>query len=76
MKMKRLTEKQKKEEQRQLSMIPGTKVIMKGSESEIERLKDVVFEVKYGPSLIGGDWVVWLDKYSGAYSCEYLEVVK
>ena len=73
--MKRLTEKQKKEEQRQLSMTPGTKVKMTGAEAEIERLKNKIFEVKFGPQLMGGDWVVWLDGYSGAYSCEYLEVV-
>jgi len=73
--MKKLTEKQKKEEQRQLSIVPGTFVKMTGAEAEIEKLKNRVFKVKYGPQLMGGDWVVWLDGYSGAYSCEYLDIV-
>lgn len=34
-----------KEEQRQLSMIPGTKVKMTGAEADIERLKDKIFTV-------------------------------
>lgn len=65
-----------KEEQRQLSMGPGTKVKMTGAEADIESLKDKVFTVRIGPRLMCGDWVVWLDGYSGAYSCEYLEVIK
>jgi hypothetical protein len=63
-----------KEERRQLSMIPGTKVVMTGAEAEIENLKDKVFEVIAGPQMMCGDLVVWLKGYSGAYCCEYLEI--
>lgn len=65
-----------KEEQRQLSMIPGTKVKMTGAEADIENLKDKIFTVRSGPRLMCGEWVVWLKGYSGSYSCEYLEVIK
>ncbi|MBF0649155.1 hypothetical protein IR083_10015 [Dysgonomonas sp. GY75] len=64
------------EEQRQLSMVPGTKVIMTGAEAEIENLKDKVFEIKAGPQMMCGELVVWLDGYSGAYCCEYLKIVE
>jgi hypothetical protein len=64
-----------KEESRQKSLVPGTKVRMTGAEAEIENLKDTVFTVTHGPQLMCGDWVVWLDKYSGAYACEFLEKI-
>ncbi|KAA6339743.1 hypothetical protein EZS27_012341 [termite gut metagenome] len=64
-----------KEKNRQLSMIPGTKVKMTGAEAKIENLKDKIFAVKYGPQYMCGELVVWLDGYSGAYCCEYLEII-
>lgn len=66
----------KKEELRQLSMIPGTKVKMTGAESELENLKDKIFTVTHGPARMCDELVVWLDGYSGAYSCEYLEIIE
>lgn len=66
----------KKEEQRQLSMVPGTKVKMTGAEAELENLGDKIFIVTHGPARMCGDLVVWLNEYSGAYACEYLEIVK
>jgi hypothetical protein len=65
-----------KEEARQLSLVPGTKVKMTGAEAKLENLKDTVFTVVFGPQMMRGDRVVWLDRYSGAYSCEYLEKVE
>lgn len=65
-----------KEEQRQLSMIPGTKVRMTGAEAELENLKDKIFTVTHGPARMCDELVVWLDGYSGAYSCEYLEIIE
>lgn len=65
----------KKEEDRQLSMIPGTKVIMTGAEAKLEKYTDKVWNVTHGPHWIGADWVVWLEGYSGAYSCRYLDIV-
>jgi hypothetical protein len=63
------------EELRQLSMIPGTKVIMTGDEGDFpENQKDWI--VYAGPKWMCGSLVVWLDGYSGAYSCEYLEIVE
>jgi uncharacterized DUF497 family protein len=62
-----------KEEARQLSLVPGTKVRMLGIEAEIENLKDTIFTVTHGPKYQCGSWVVWLDKYCGAYLCKYLE---
>jgi hypothetical protein len=65
-----------KEESRQKSLVPGTRVRMTGAEAEIENLKDTVFTVTHGPQWICGDWCVWLDKYSGAYCCQYLQKVE
>lgn len=65
-----------KEEQRQLSIVPGTKVKITGAEAEIENLGDKIFTTTHGPVRMCGDLVVWLDGYSGAYACEYLEIVK
>lgn len=66
----------KKEEDRQLSMIPGTKVIMTGTEAKLEKYTDKVWNISHGPHWMGGDWVVWLEGYSGAYSCRYLDIVQ
>jgi hypothetical protein len=65
-----------KEEARQLSLVPGTKVRMLGIEAEIENLKDTIFTVTLGPKFQCGSWVVWLDKYGGAYLCKCLEKVE
>jgi hypothetical protein len=64
-----------REEERQKSLVPGTKVRMTGAEAEIENLKDTIFTVTYGPHWMCGDWVVWLDRYSRSYACEYLEKI-
>ncbi|MEA4918132.1 hypothetical protein [Proteiniphilum sp.] len=63
------------EELRQLSMVPGTKVKMTGAEAEMENSHDKIFTVTHGPARMCGDLVVWLDGYSGAYACEYLEII-
>ncbi|MDR1339395.1 MAG: hypothetical protein LBK58_05010 [Prevotellaceae bacterium] len=65
-----------REESRQMSLIPGTKVRMTGAEARIENLENTIFTVVHGPKWQCGTWVVWLDKYSGAYACEYLEKVE
>ena len=72
--MKELTKEQKLEEQRQLSLIPGKKVKMENCFEE-EFHKDVVWTVQYGPQMMCGEWVVWLEGYSGAFSCEFLKEV-
>jgi len=64
------------EEQRQLSMIPGTRVIMTGAEGDIPKYKDKVWDVTHGPQWMCGDNVVWLDGFSGAYCCRYLKIVE
>ncbi|MDH6355442.1 hypothetical protein M2132_001785 [Dysgonomonas sp. PH5-45] len=63
------------EEKRQLSMVPGTKVIMTGSEGDFPEYKDKVWEVYAGPKWMCGSLVVWLEGFSGAYSCEHLKIV-
>ena len=65
-----------KEEQRQLSMIPGTKVIMTGAEGELLQYKDKVWNVAHGPQWMCGDNVVWLDGFSGSYCCSFLKIVE
>ena len=64
------------EDQRQLSIVPGTKVIMTGHEGTLPQYKDKVWDVTHGPQLMCGDNVVWLDGFSGAYCCEYLKIVE
>lgn len=65
------------EEQRQLSMIPGTTVEMLGAEIEMNpEYKGKEWTVYAGPKTIGGDICVWLDGYSGAYMCELLKIVE
>lgn len=67
------------EEVRQLSMIPGTKVKMQERSGEVkvypEKFKDKVFIVIHGPQWMCGNWVVWLEGFSGAYSCNLLDIV-
>lgn len=63
------------EEKRQLEMTPGTKVIMTGDEGRFpENQKEWI--ITHGPQWMCGSLVVWLDGYSGAYSCEYLKKVE
>jgi hypothetical protein len=64
------------EDQRQLSMIPGTKVIMTGAEGDIPKYKDKVWDVTHGPQWMCGDNVVWLEGFSGSYCCQYLKIVE
>jgi len=64
------------EDQRQLSMIPGTKVIMTGDEGTFPEYKDKVWDVIHGPRWMCGNNVVWLEGFSGAYSCDYLKIVE
>jgi len=63
------------EDMRQLSMIPGTKVIMTGDEGTFPEYKDKVWDVIHGPQWMCGNNVVWLEGFSGAYSCDYLKIV-
>ncbi|MCC8153133.1 MAG: hypothetical protein LIP01_02295 [Tannerellaceae bacterium] len=63
------------EEKRQLSMIPGTKVIMTGAEGNFPEYKNKEWEVYAGPQWMCGELVVWLTGFSGSYSCKYLRVV-
>jgi len=64
------------EEQRQLSMIPGTKVIMTGHEGTFPEYKDKIWDVIHGPQWMCGNNIVWLEGFSGAYSCDYLKIVE
>lgn len=74
------SEKAFAEEERQLSMIPGTKVKMQERSGEVkmspEKYKDKEFVVVHGPQWMWGNWVVWLEGFSGAYSCELLDIVE
>lgn len=60
------------EELRRKSMVPGTKVIMTGAEKV--HYPDRIWTVTHGPQLMCGELVVWLDGFSGAYSCDCLEI--
>jgi len=64
------------EDQRQLSMVPGTKVVMTGHEGTLPKYKDKVWDVTHGPQWMCGDNVVWLDGFSGAYCCRLLKIVE
>ena len=64
------------EELRQKSIVPETKVIMTGYEASLPEYRDRIWTVKAGPQWMCGNWVVWLDGFSGAYCCEYLKIVE
>ena len=64
------------EEKRQRLMIPETKVVMTGAEGDIPKYKGKVWTVYAGPKWMCGEFVVWLQGFSGAYSCKYLRIVK
>lgn len=74
------SEKAFAEEERQLSMNPGTKVKMQERSGEVkispEKYKDREFIVVHGPQWMCGNWVVWLEGFSGAYSCELLDIIE
>lgn len=70
------SEKAYDEEKRQLSMIPGTKVVMTGSEASFPEYNGKEWNVYAGPQWMCGDLVVWLEGFSGAYSCKYLKIVE
>lgn len=54
---------------------PGTKVVMTGGEVQINpELATRVWTVTTDPTFIGGWAVVWLEGFSGAYSCEMLRL--
>lgn len=61
------------EDQRQMSMIIGTKVVMTGDEGRFYPGKEWV--VAHGPQTMCGELVVWLDGYSGAYACKFLKII-
>lgn len=65
------------EEQRQLKMKPGTIVKMNNNSFEVKNnpeFENKEWKVLTGPEWMGDCWVVWLDGFSGAYSCELLEI--
>lgn len=62
------------EEQRQMQMVIGAHVKMTGDESRFYPGK--IWTVKFGPQMMCGDIVVWLDGFSGAYACKYLELIE
>lgn len=65
------------EEQRQWSMIPGTIVEMLGAEIEVTpEYKGKEWTVYAGPKVICGEVCVWIEGFSGAYSCSLLKIVK
>lgn len=67
------------EEQRQLKMQKGTVVKMKRESFEVQtnpEFENKEWVVVSDPEWMGDGLVVWLDGYSGAYSCEFLEIVK
>lgn len=66
------------EEQRQLKMEKGTVVKMKRESFEVQtnpEFENKEWVVVSDPEWMGGGLVVWLDGYSGAFSCEFLEIV-
>lgn len=66
------------EEQRQLKMRKGTVVKMKDKSFEVKinpDFKDKGWIIIADPQWMGDGWVVWLDGFSGAYSCELLEIL-
>lgn len=67
------------EEQRQLTMKEGTIVKMKSESFEVQtnpEFENKEWKVLTDPERMGTNWVVWLDGFSGAYSCEFLEIVR
>lgn len=56
-------------------LIPGAKVIMTGGEIEINPdYKKKVWTIKTLPEFMCGEVVVFLEGFSGAYSCEMLRL--
>lgn len=56
-------------------MVKGIRVKMVNC-FEAEYHTDEIFTVRSdGPVILGGDWVVWLDGYAGAFRCDFLEIV-
>lgn len=70
-----ISEEAYKEEKRQLAMLPGVTVTMTGAEGNFPEYKDKKWKVYAGPQWMCGSLVVWLEGYSGAYSCQHLEIV-
>lgn len=56
-------------------LIPGAKVIMTGGEIEMKpEYKNKVWTVRTLPAFMCGEVVVFLEGFSGAYSCEMLRL--
>ena len=54
---------------------PGVKVVMTGSEIEMKpEYAKKAWKVRTEPSFMCGEFVVWLEGFSGAYSCEMLRL--
>ena len=60
-------------------MIPGTIVKMQARSGEVKvnpaQYEDKEFVVIHGPQWMCGNWVVWMEGFSGAYSCDLLDIV-
>lgn len=54
---------------------PGTKVVMTGAEIELKpEYAKKAWKVTTEPQFMCGELVVWLEGFSGAYSCEMLRL--
>lgn len=54
---------------------PGVRVVMTGAEVDIyPEYAKKTWKVRTYPSFICGEFVVWLEDFSGAYSCEMLRL--
>lgn len=54
-------------------LIPGAKVIMTGGEIEMNPdYRKKVWTIKTLPTFMCGEVVIWLEGFSGSYSCEML----
>lgn len=56
-------------------LIPGAKVVMTGGEIKMNpEYEKKVWTIRTLPAFMCGEVVVWLDGFSGAYSCEMLRL--
>lgn len=56
-------------------LAPGSSVKMTGADIEFNpEYKDKIWKVSHGPSMMCGEQVVWLEDFSGAYSCQCLKL--
>ncbi len=54
----------------------GSKVRMTGAEIKMNPENDKEWTIIHEPIIMCGEYVVFLEGYSGAYSCEFLEPIK